>query len=62
MTAYGCLPAVDTPVNADTCAALQLLLRKCASLRAEKSKLDDEVIMLNMLVTISGRYFGQSEQ
>ncbi|XP_019260944.1 PREDICTED: uncharacterized protein LOC109238910 isoform X1 [Nicotiana attenuata] len=54
--------AVDTPVNADTCAALRSLLRKCASLRAEKSKLDDEVIMLNMLVTISGRYFGQSEQ
>ncbi|XP_070041987.1 uncharacterized protein [Nicotiana tomentosiformis] len=54
--------AVDTPVNADTCAALQLLLRKCASLRAEKSKLDDEVIMLNILVTIFGRYFGQSEQ
>lgn len=53
--------AVDTPVDADTCAALRSLLRKCASLRADKSKLDDEVIMLNMLVTISGRYFGQSE-
>lgn len=47
--------AVDTP------AAIRSLLRKCASLRADKSKLDDEVIMLNMLVTISGRYFGQSE-
>lgn len=54
--------AVDTPVDADTCAALRSLLRKCANLRADKSKLDDEVIMLNMLVTISGRYFGQSEQ
>ncbi|XP_059317020.1 uncharacterized protein LOC132067733 [Lycium ferocissimum] len=54
--------AVDTPVDADTCAALRSLLRKCASLRADKAKLDDEVIMLNMLVTISGRYFGQSEQ
>lgn len=54
--------AVDTPVDADTSAALRSLLRKCANLRADKSKLDDEVIMLNMLVTICGRYFGQSEQ
>ncbi|CAN4120974.1 unnamed protein product [Withania somnifera] len=54
--------AVDTPVDADTCASLRSLLRKCASLRAAKSELDDEVIMLNVLVTISGRYFGQSEQ
>ncbi|XP_016456793.2 uncharacterized protein LOC107780729 [Nicotiana tabacum] len=54
--------AVDTPLDADTCAALRSLLRKCATLRADKSKLDDEVIMLNMLITISGSYFGQSEQ
>lgn len=54
--------AVDTPVDADTCASLRSLLRKCANLRADKSKLDDEVIMLNILVTICGRYFGQSEQ
>lgn len=53
--------AVDTPLNADTCAALRDLLRKCASLRAEKSELDDEVVMLNILATISGKYFGQSE-
>lgn len=53
--------AIDTPLDADTCAALRSLLRKCASLRAEKSELDDEVIMLNILATISGRYFGQSE-
>ncbi|KAF3457954.1 hypothetical protein FNV43_RR02616 [Rhamnella rubrinervis] len=53
---------VDTPLNADTCASLRDLLRKCASLRAGKSELDDEVIMLNILVTISGRYFGQAEK
>ncbi|KAK2665027.1 hypothetical protein Ddye_003601 [Dipteronia dyeriana] len=52
---------VDTPLDADTCAALRSLLRKCASLRAEKSELDDEVVMLNILATLSGRYFGQSE-
>lgn len=53
--------AVDTPLDADTCAALRSLLRKCADIRAGKAKLDDEVIMLNILATISGRYFGQSE-
>lgn len=52
--------AVDTPLNADTSAALRDLLRKCASLRAEKSELDDEVVMLNILATIAGKYFGQS--
>ncbi|XP_030520868.1 uncharacterized protein LOC115734288 [Rhodamnia argentea] len=53
--------AVDTPLDADTCASLRSLLRKCASLRAQKAELDDEVIMLNILATISGRYFGQSD-
>lgn len=52
--------AVDTPLHADTGAALRSLLRKCAGLRAGKSELDDEVVMLNILATISGRYFGQS--
>lgn len=53
--------AIDTPLDADTSASLRCLLRKCAALRAEKSDLDDEVIMLNILVTISGKYFGQLE-
>ncbi|KAK9288355.1 hypothetical protein L1049_016808 [Liquidambar formosana] len=53
--------AVDTPLDADTSAALRCLLRKCSSLRAEKFELDDEVVMLNILATISGRFFGQSE-
>lgn len=51
--------AVDCPLDADTCAAFRSLLRKCAILRAEKVELDDEVAMLNILATISGRYFGQ---
>ncbi|CAH9083397.1 unnamed protein product [Cuscuta epithymum] len=54
--------AVDSPLDADTSAALRSLLRKCASLRAEKTMVDDEVIMLNLLATISGRYFGQAEK
>lgn len=58
---YALCAAVDTPLDADTLAALRSLLRKCASLRAEKSELSEDVVMLNMLATISGRYFGQSE-
>lgn len=54
--------AVDCPLNADTSAAVRSLLRKCASLRAAKTEVDDEVIVLNILVTISGRYFGQLER
>ncbi|KAK7844144.1 gem-associated protein 2 [Quercus suber] len=51
---------VDTPLDADTCASLRGLLRKCATVRAAKSELDDEVVMLNILATVAGRYFGQS--
>ncbi|CAI9115008.1 OLC1v1015840C1 [Oldenlandia corymbosa var. corymbosa] len=51
--------AVDSPLDADTCASFRSLLRKCASLRAEKSVVDEEVAMLNILATIAGRYFGQ---
>ncbi|KAI3688363.1 hypothetical protein L1987_82075 [Smallanthus sonchifolius] len=46
--------AIDTPLDGDTSASLRCLLRKCATLRAEKTSLDDEVIMLNILATISG--------
>nr|DAD26732.1 TPA_asm: hypothetical protein HUJ06_028200 [Nelumbo nucifera] len=53
--------SVDTPFDADMSASMRSLLRKCASLRAGKSESDDEVVMLNILVTIAGRYFGQSE-
>lgn len=53
--------AVDIPLDAETSAALRSLLRKCADLRAQKSELDEEVVMLNILAVISGRYFGQSE-
>ncbi|OIV91201.1 hypothetical protein TanjilG_30423 [Lupinus angustifolius] len=53
--------AVDTPLHADTSASIRGLLRKCASIRAMKTELDEEVVMLNILATISGRYFGQSE-
>ncbi|KAG8369531.1 hypothetical protein BUALT_Bualt14G0023200 [Buddleja alternifolia] len=53
--------AVDCPLDADTSAALRSLLRKCACLRAAKTDVDDQVVVLNIFVTISGRYFGQLE-
>jgi len=61
MWLFALCATVDTPLYADTCAALRSLLRRCASIRAGKVALDDEVVMLNILATISGRYFGQSE-
>ncbi|XP_038678365.1 uncharacterized protein LOC119979806 [Tripterygium wilfordii] len=51
--------AVDTPPDANISAAFRALLRKCANLLAGKSELDDEVAMLNILATISGKYFGK---
>ncbi|CAD5315535.1 unnamed protein product [Arabidopsis thaliana] len=57
--------SLETPLDADTCACLRGLLRKCASVRAETSLEvgDEEVItMANMLITIAGRYFGQMGQ
>jgi gem associated protein 2 len=53
--------AVDTPLHAETCASLRSLLRKCAAILTTKSEMDDEAIMLNILMAICGRYFGQYE-
>ncbi|XP_066328094.1 uncharacterized protein [Miscanthus floridulus] len=53
--------AIHTPLEAETCASLRSLLRKCATILATKTEMDDEVVMLNILMTISGRYFGQGE-
>ncbi|GMH08709.1 hypothetical protein Nepgr_010549 [Nepenthes gracilis] len=60
MWLFALFVAVDTPLDADTCAAIRCLLRKCAKLLAAKSVLDDEAVMLNILATISGKCFGQS--
>ncbi|KAL6875721.1 hypothetical protein ACP4OV_013234 [Aristida adscensionis] len=53
--------AVDTPLDGETCASLRSLLRKCATILATKTEMDDEAVMLNILMAISGRYFGQYE-
>uniref|UniRef100_A0A1D1ZA89 Gem-associated protein 2 n=1 Tax=Anthurium amnicola TaxID=1678845 RepID=A0A1D1ZA89_9ARAE len=52
---------VDTPLDSETSSCLRSLLRKCSSLLAKKSKFDEEVVMLQILVAISGEYFGQTE-
>ncbi|PKA56287.1 hypothetical protein AXF42_Ash011217 [Apostasia shenzhenica] len=57
---YALCVTVDVPLDADTCASLRCLLRKCSSLVAAKSVLDDEVAMLSILIAIAGKYFGQS--
>ena len=59
LIACGCSPFVQQLIL--RCMLTCALLRKCASLRAEKSELDDEVVMLNILVTIAGKYFKQSD-
>ncbi|MED6130866.1 hypothetical protein PIB30_004730 [Stylosanthes scabra] len=61
MWLFALCASVDTPLHADTSAALRSLLRKCASIRAGKAELDEEVVMLNIMATILGKYFGQSE-
>nr|XP_010930173.1 uncharacterized protein LOC105051424 [Elaeis guineensis]XP_029122397.1 uncharacterized protein LOC105051424 [Elaeis guineensis] len=53
--------AVDIPLDGETCASLRCLLRICSSLLARKSEPDDEVAMLNILIAITGKYFGQLE-
>ncbi|PON63172.1 Gem-associated protein [Trema orientale] len=61
MWLFALCAVVDTPIDADTSASLRSLLRKCADLLAGKVETDDEVATLNILATISGRYFGQLE-
>ncbi|XP_042462531.1 uncharacterized protein LOC122046086 [Zingiber officinale] len=53
--------AVDTPLDADMCASMRCLLRKCSSLLSRKAEPDDETAMLNILIAIAGKYFRQSE-
>jgi hypothetical protein len=53
---------IDKPLDAQTSAAFRALLRRCAILRATKVSADDEELhRLNLLITIAGHYFGQSE-
>lgn len=52
---------VDAPLDDQTSASFRDLLRKCAELRMHKKYVDEELHMLNILITIAGVYFGQAE-
>ncbi|XP_078441502.1 uncharacterized protein LOC144711388 [Wolffia australiana] len=55
--------SVDVPMDAEMGSCLRRLLRKCSSLLAKKTDpSEEEVARLNILVAISGRFFGQSEE
>ncbi|XP_031481662.1 uncharacterized protein LOC116251491 [Nymphaea colorata] len=60
--AFALFLALDEPVNAETAASIRCLLRKCAHLRASKVDYDDDVVMMNIIITIAGKYFGQSDK
>lgn len=58
---FALFAVLDKPLDADTSASVRALLRKCASLRAIRTKDDEDLPMLNILITIAGKYFGQAE-
>ncbi|KAH7425797.1 hypothetical protein KP509_11G071900 [Ceratopteris richardii] len=62
MWLFALAAAVDYPLDDQTCAAFRDLLRKCAEFRAVKSEVDEELYMINILITIAGEFFGQAEQ
>ncbi|XP_002976464.2 gem-associated protein 2 [Selaginella moellendorffii] len=54
--------AVGKPIDAETSFALRTLLRSCAAIRASKTFKDQgELQMLNMIITVAGKYFGQDD-
>ncbi|BFI41683.1 gem associated protein 2 [Marchantia polymorpha subsp. ruderalis] len=64
----GLAAVVDTPLNGDTTASVRALLRHCARVRAsmQSSSSDDDdgdnqLHMLNALISIAGLFFGQAE-
>ncbi|CAM6088473.1 unnamed protein product [Calypogeia fissa] len=53
---------VDVPLDSQTSAAFRALLRHCSGVRALKQTRDDEdLYLLNVLITVAGVYFGQAE-
>lgn len=53
---------IDTPLDSQTSAAFRAMLRHCAAVRALKQTRDDEdLYLLNVLITVAGVYFGQAE-
>ncbi|MCO5562773.1 hypothetical protein L7F22_016405 [Adiantum nelumboides] len=61
MWLFALATAVDSPLDDQTSAAFRDMLRKCAELRSWKTNVDEELYMLNILITIAGEFFGQAE-
>lgn len=53
---------VDKPLDGATSASFRALFRRCADIRASKTNVDEELVMVNIMLTIAGRYFGQAEE
>lgn len=66
MWLYALLAKIHRPLHPEVLAAIRLLLRYCAEKRAnlkEGSNDTAELLpRLNLLIAISGGYFGQDEQ
>eukprot|EP00250_Pteridium_aquilinum_P017148 c23475_g1_i2 orf=236-1324(-) len=61
MWLFALAAAVDSLLDDQTSAAFRDMLRKCAELRVRKTAVDEELYMINILMTIAGEYFGQAE-
>ncbi|KAJ0396938.1 hypothetical protein ATCC90586_008872 [Pythium insidiosum] len=60
---YALLARLDKPVHADVAAMLRQLLRRCWQLRNTLATADDERLKpLNILIVITGEFFGQLEE
>eukprot|EP01033_Poteriospumella_lacustris_P004499 gene4499-3216_t len=63
---YALLTRVEKPLHRDVVAALRQLFRRCCKLRAELIEDNNETFSetlasLNLLIAITGNYFGQNE-
>ena len=63
---YGLLARLGKPLDRNIASVVRQLYRRCSSLRssllADSSSFDVELATLNVLVGITGAYFGQGEQ
>jgi hypothetical protein len=66
---YSLLAKLEKPLHQDMSAMLRQLYRRCSILRYEltdstnnRVSLDDELAVLNVLISITGSYFGQGEE
>ena len=63
---YGLLARLEKPLDRNVSSVVRQLYRRCCSLRADLSStspsFDVELATLNVLVGLSGAYFGQGEE